>query len=72
MGKARFTLGTNSLALCLVYFVTYASKGRVPNRSTGSVEQPIEILSELTNYKSIYPIALLLVDTLELTLQLKL
>ena len=28
--------------------VTYVSKGRVPLRSTGSVEQPIKLLSELT------------------------
>ena len=29
-------------------FVTYVSMGRVPMRSTGSVEQPIELLSGLT------------------------
>ena len=28
--------------------VKYVSKGRVPMRSTGSVEQPIELLSGLT------------------------
>ena len=28
--------------------VTFVSKGRVPMRSTGSVEQPIELLSGLT------------------------
>ena len=47
--------------------VTYVSKGRVPMRSTGSVEQPIELLYGLT-YWSIHPISLLLVATLELTL----
>ena len=36
-------------------------------RSTGSVDQPIELLSELTYY-SICPINLSLVATLELTL----
>ena len=49
--------------------VTYVSKGRVPMRSTGSVEQPIELLSGLTYY-SICPINLSLVATLELTLHL--
>ena len=47
--------------------VTYVSNGRAPMRSTGSVEQPIELLSGLT-YLSIHPVSLLLVATLELTL----
>ena len=47
--------------------VTFVSKGRVPMRSTGSVEQPIELLSGLT-YLSKYPFNLSLVATLELTL----
>ena len=47
--------------------VTHVSKGRVPMRSTSSVEQPIELLSRLTD-KSICPINLLLVATLKLTL----
>ena len=50
--------------------VTYVSKGRVPMRSTGSVEQPIELFSGLT-YSSICPINLSLVATLELTLHVK-
>ena len=32
----------------VVLIVTYVSKGRVLMRSTGSVEQPIELLSGLT------------------------
>ena len=32
----------------VILIVTYVSKGRVPMRSTGSVEQPIELLSGLT------------------------
>ena len=47
--------------------VTFVLKGRVPMRSTGSVEQPIELLSGLT-YLSKYPFNLSLVATLELTL----
>ena len=47
--------------------VTFVSKGRVPMRSTGSVEQPIELLSGLTNLSK-YPINFSLVATLELTL----
>ena len=47
--------------------VTFVSKGRAPMRSTGSVEQPFELLSGLTYY-SICPINLSLVATLELTL----
>ena len=34
--------------LCVLAIVTYVSKGRVPMRSTGSIEQPIELLSGLT------------------------
>ena len=52
----------------VLVIVTYVSKERIPMRSTGSVEQPIELLSALT-YQSIYPINLSLVATLELTLQ---
>ena len=37
-------------------------------RSTGSVEQPIDLLSGFTYYYSIRPVSLLLVATLELTL----
>ena len=48
--------------------VTSVSKRRVPMRSTGLVQQPIELSSGLT-YSSIYPIALPLMATLELTLQ---
>ena len=47
--------------------VTFMSKGRVPMRSTGSVAQPIELLSGLTNLSK-YPINFSLVATLELTL----
>ena len=47
--------------------VTSVSKGRVPMRSTGSVEQPIKLLSGLT-YWFIYPINVWIVATLELTL----
>ena len=51
----------------VLVIVTFMSKGRVPMRSTSSVEQPIELL-----YGTYYPIALPLVATLELTLQLTL
>ena len=52
----------------LLAVVTSVSKRRVPKRSTGLVEQPIELLSGLT-YSSMHPVSLLLVATLELTLQ---
>ena len=38
---------------------TFASKGRVPKRSTGLVEQPIQLLCGMTE-ESIHPIKLLL------------
>ena len=45
-GRAS-TTPTSSRAVVLA-IVTYVSIGRIPMRSVGSVEQPIELLSELS------------------------
>ena len=49
---------------CLLTIETSVSKGRVPMRETGLVEQPIELFFGLTE-EPMYSIALSLVATLE-------